>query len=107
MPVWIAVRRVVECAVCTNTHDLLLGNDPPENCIACGSSDWEWGPESRDSRFIRQRISRVDKVLNPGATSKKRQLWGRKQWRQFKPKPPEVENGEAKQGESVDGAGSG
>lgn len=89
MPVWIAVIRVAECAICSIQYHIPAGEQIPRNCISCGSPDWEWGPESRDGRFIRQRISRVEKVLNPGATSKKRQLHGRKQWRQFKPKPEE------------------
>lgn len=96
MPLWIAIIRVAECAICQIQYYVPMNEEPPVNCISCGSSDWEWGPESRDSRFIRQRISRVEKVLNPGATSKKRQLWGRKQWRQFKPKPPEVEDASEK-----------
>jgi hypothetical protein len=89
-PVWIAIIRVAECVICQTQYHLPLNEWPPENCIQCGSSDWEWGAESRDSRFIRQRISRVERVLNPGVTSKKRQLWGKKQWQGFKPKPPEV-----------------
>jgi hypothetical protein len=48
-----------------------------------------WGIESRDSRFIRQGISRLRRKLNPGAKSLKRQEQGKRQYQGFKPKPEE------------------
>jgi hypothetical protein len=87
MPIFVCVVRRAQCMICSGMWDLDAGMEPQEACLWCGSSDWQWGPESRDTRFIRQGISRLRKSLNPGATSKKRQDHGRRQWRQFKPKP--------------------
>lgn len=87
MPVLVVVVRRALCCVCESTFDLEAGEAKPEKCRACNSKDWEWGPASIDSRYIRQGISRERKILNPGATSKKRQDRGKKQWRQFRGKP--------------------
>lgn len=87
MPILIAVVRRALCAICSGTFDLDAGEEKPERCRHCGSKEWEWGPDSMDSRYIRQGIDRSRKSLNPGATSKKRQDHGRRQWRQFKGKP--------------------
>jgi hypothetical protein len=87
MPVLICVIRRALCCICEGTFDLEAGEKPPDRCLVCGSPDWEFGPESADSRLIRQGIDRLRKSLNPGAKSRKRQVRGSKQWRQFKPKP--------------------
>ena len=86
MPVFISVVRTAQCCIC-NGQWILDPMECPEKCIHCGSLDWEFGSESRDSAFIRQGITRLRKSLNPGAKSKKRQDQGKKQWRRFKPKP--------------------
>lgn len=82
----VLVRRAF-CEMCGGHFDLEPGHEAPAVCPLCGTSDWQFGPESKDSRLIRQGISRAKKRLNPGAKSLKRQKRGRKQWRQFKPKP--------------------
>ena len=86
MPVFLSVRRVAVCAIC-NGKWYLEANESPEKCVHCGSGDWELGPESRERHLIRQGISRLRRSLNPGATSKKRQDWGKKQYQSFRPKP--------------------
>jgi hypothetical protein len=86
MPIFLALCRIAQCSICSNQWPL-EGLDLPDKCVFCGSADWEFGPESRDSRFIRQGISRVRKSLNKGAKSRKRQEQGKKQWQGFKPKP--------------------
>ena len=86
MPVFISVVRTAQCYFC-NGQWILDPMEHPEKCIHCGSLDWQWGAESRDSAFIRQGITRLRKSLNPGAKSKKRQDQGKKQWRRFKQKP--------------------
>lgn len=86
MPIFLCVTRRAQCTLCSGAWDL-EPQEYPERCPACGSADWEWGIESSDSRYIRQQISRLRKVLNPGATSKKRQDHGRRQYQGFKPKP--------------------
>lgn len=91
MPVLVVVVRRALCAVCEGTFDLEAGEAKPEKCPHCRSKDWEWGAASIDSRYIRQGISRERKILNPGATSKRRQDRGKKQWRRFKPKPEGVD----------------
>lgn len=78
MPVFIAVVRVAWCCICNEQWYLEAGEKPPEHCKICGTADWMWGPESRDSRFIRMRIKRLAKVKNPGAKSRARQERGRK-----------------------------
>lgn len=115
MPVYIVVTRIAQCAVCRNQWDLKAGEDYPETCLHCGSRDWMWGPEPQQSSEIRQGISRLRRRLNPGATSKKRQDHGRKQWTKFLSKEEyeervkEKEDERAKQeeesrpAESVDG----
>lgn len=84
MPVFIAVVRICQCYICESQWGLDFEEKPPEKCIVCGTTDWEFGAESRDSKFIRQGISRLRKTLNPGAKSRGRQLWGKKQWQGFK-----------------------
>lgn len=86
MPVFIALWRIAQCCICSSQWPL-DGLEQPDRCVHCGSADWEWGPESRESRFIRQGITRVRKSLNKGAKSRARQEQGKKQWRRFKPKP--------------------
>jgi hypothetical protein len=88
MAVYLAIMRIGHCEICNEQFNLWPQKNP-DKCPACGSVDWEWGPECRESIFIRQGIQRARRRLNPGATSKKRQDHGRKQWRQFKPKPEE------------------
>lgn len=90
MPIFIAVVRRAQCMICQGMFDLEPNEKPPDRCYHCGSADWEWGPESRDSRLIRLGINRLRKSLNPGAKSKKRKDHGKRQWRQFKPKPDAV-----------------
>jgi hypothetical protein len=89
MPILLVVVRRAWCVTCNGTFDLEPLEIPPARCPLCNSQEWEWGPESSDSRLIRQGIKRLRKRLNPGATSKKRQDRGKKQWRRFKPKPEE------------------
>ena len=91
MPIFLAVVRRAWCAICNSLWDIEAGETIPERCPCCASEDWELGPESRESRLIRQGIARQRKSLNPGATSKKRQDHGKRQWRRFAPKPVENE----------------
>lgn len=73
---FVIVARRALCEICRRMWDL----DPfenPESCVYCGSKDWCWGIEPRDSKFIRQGISRLRRRVNPGASSKKRQEQGR------------------------------
>jgi len=86
MIVIVVIRRCL-CEVCSKTFDLEWGEEPPEKCRVCGSVNWEEAPEVRDATYIRKGISKSKRRLNPGAASRKRQSQGRKQWRQFKPKP--------------------
>ena len=90
MPIYICIVRRAQCAMCSEQWDLEPGSETPDRCLHCGSVEWEWGPESRDTRYIRQGISRLRTVLNPGAKSRARQERGRKQFKHFKPKPEEV-----------------
>ena len=85
MPVFISVVRTAQCCIC-NGQWILDPMEHPEKCIHCGSLDWQWGAESRDSAFIRQGLTRLRKSLNPGAKSRNRQQQGRKQWRRFRSK---------------------
>ena len=96
MPIFVTIRRVGLCCICNGQFDLQAEEKAPERCVLCGSGDWEFGPESSESRFIRQGITRTRRALNPGATSKKRVDHGKRQYRQFKPKPIEnsVQEGE-------------
>ena len=86
MPIFLSVRQVAVCTICQGQFDLEPEEKPPDRCVLCGSSEWEWGPDSKESRLIRQEIMRFRKPINPGVTSKKRQDHGRRQYRQFKPK---------------------
>lgn len=82
MPVYLAVVRRAQCTLCSGQWDL-EPQENPERCVHCGSMDWEWGIESSDSRYIRQRISFLKKTLNPGVTSRARQQHGRRQHQAF------------------------
>ena len=73
--------------MCSEQWDLEPGSETPDKVPALRLCGWEWGPESRDTRYIRQGISRLRTVLNPGAKSRARQERGRKQFKHFKPKP--------------------
>jgi hypothetical protein len=90
-PIFLAVCRVGACSICDAQWELPPEGGKPEICPSCGTSEWEWGPESRDSRFIRQKITRARRVVNKGARSRKRQEQGKRQYQQFKPKPVEPE----------------
>ena len=90
-PILVVVCRKAWCAICEGMWEIYPDAPAEERCPVCGSLDWMWGPDSRESRMIRQGIMRSKKRLNPGATSLKRREHGRKQWRQFKPKPVESE----------------
>lgn len=82
MPVFVAVVRIAQCTLCSGQWNL-EPQEMPERCVHCGSLDWEWGIESSDSRYIRQQISRLRKVLNPGAKSRARQQHGKSQHQAF------------------------
>ena len=101
VPIYLAVVRVAQCFFCSKQWEL-EPQGVPERCKFCGSPDWELGPESRDTRFIRQGIDRSRNVLNPGARSRKRQEQGRRQWQGFKPKPgvDDAENSKTDDGTS-------
>lgn len=86
MIVLVIVRRA-QCEICSGQFDLSVGEQLPDKCKLCGSLDWMWGVESRESRYIRQGYKKKQKVLDRGATSLKRQERGRRQWQGFKPKP--------------------
>ena len=75
------------CEVCNKNWDLEFGEDPPKTWQHCGSRDWEEAPEIRDAIYIRKGITKNKRRLNPGAASRARQEQGKKQWRQFKPRP--------------------
>ena len=87
MIVLVLIRRAV-CEVCLDWFDL-SGTLLPEQCPYCGSKDWQYGPEAKDTRLIRMGITKKTKRLNPGTRYLKRREHGKKQWRQFKPKPPD------------------
>jgi hypothetical protein len=87
MPVYVAVVRIAQCCICTQQWGLAAGEPYPDACKVCGSTEWMWGPESKDTRLIRQGISRLRRRLNPGVASKKRQDRAKAQWQGFKPKP--------------------
>jgi hypothetical protein len=86
MIILVIVRRA-QCEICSAVWDIEGLEPPPERCPHCQSLIWEFGPEPKDRKYIRQGLAKNPKTLNPGAKSKKRQDHGRKQWRQFKPKP--------------------
>ena len=86
MIIIVVVRRCV-CETCNGMFDLEWGEDPPEKCKRCGSVNWEEVPEMRDATYIRKGITKNKRRLNPGASSKKRQDQGRRQYQAFKPKP--------------------
>ena len=90
MIIIIIVRRCC-CETCRGTFDLEWGEDPPAKCKLCGSKDWEEAPEIRDAIYIRKGISTSKRKLNPGAASRARQEQGKRQWRQFKPRPVDSE----------------
>jgi hypothetical protein len=90
--VYLQVVRKAVCAICEGEWTLEAAEKPDARCRHCGSGDWDLGPESKSSILIRNGISRLRKSINPGATSKKRVDHGKKQYRQFKPKPIEKES---------------
>jgi hypothetical protein len=85
MIVLVIVRRA-QCEICSGQFDLKPGQAVPGKCEVCGSEDWLYGPDSSESRFIRQGIKKRKRTLNPGAKSRTRQERGKRQWRQFKTK---------------------
>ena len=85
--IYIVVIRRCLCEICFKQWDLEFGEDPPKTCPHCGSRDWEEAPEIRDALYIRKGITKNRRRLNPGAASRARQEQGKRQWRQFKPKP--------------------
>lgn len=87
MAIYLAVVRLAQCEICLGQF-ILQTDETPYKCLLCGSTMWIYGLRTdRSSAYIRKGISRERKVLNKGVTSAKRQAHGRKQWRQFKPKP--------------------
>lgn len=81
----VIVRRAY-CEVCHEWWDMGADEKPRERCVFCGSTSWEFGPDPKDSIFIRTGKAHAKKRLNPGAKSRARQEQGLKQWRRFKPK---------------------
>ena len=89
MPIFLAVVRLGQCSICLGQF-MLPTEENPYRCPLCGSTMWLYGLRTdRSSAYVRKGISRERKVLNRGVTSAKRQIHGRKQWRQFKPEKPE------------------
>lgn len=84
--IFLAVVRLARCEICTGQWQLEPG-ELPDRCAHCGTTQWQYGPEEKDSRLIRQGIKRLRRTINKGVTSKKRQEHGKRQWRGFKPKP--------------------
>ena len=85
MIIIVIVRRCF-CEIGNHSFDLEWGEEPPKLCKVCKSANWEEAAEIRDATYIRKGISKVDKNLNPGATSRKRQTQGRKQYQGFRSK---------------------
>lgn len=83
--IYLAVVRVAQCEICSKQFYLEGGeHELPARCLHCGSSDWQYGPESVDSKFIRQQFLRVNKVLNRGITRPEKQRYAKQQFRRFK-----------------------
>ena len=82
--IYLRVCRVGFCEICTASFHLEA--EVPERCPVCNSTEWEWGVEPIDGIKVRMGIHRVSRKVNPGAKSLKRQVRGKQQWRQFKPK---------------------
>jgi len=97
--IFVRVVRQAVCVICEQSWILEPLKKPPEKCVHCGSGDWEFGPTGEATRRIRKGLVKP-KSLTPGATSKKRQDWGKRQWRQFRPRPEEVVENEGKEGEN-------
>ena len=91
MIVIVIVRRCY-CEICNRSFDLEGDEDPPKKCKLCGSTVWEEAPEIRDAIYIRKGLATKKKRLNPGATSRKRQTQGKKQYRQFRTKEEDAAN---------------
>ena len=87
MAIYLCMVRKGACEMCAG--QFYIEGDLPYRCPHCGSRLWLYGVYSKDSVFIRQGVSTKSKTLNKGVTSAKRREHGRKQWRQFKPKPEE------------------
>lgn len=85
MAIYLAIVRVGQCELCSG--QFIIEEDPPKVCPHCNTRVWLYGIAPRESSFIRQGRSFVTKTLNKGVTSAKRVAHGKKQWRQFKPKP--------------------
>ena len=91
MVIIVVVRRCF-CEVCNGSFDLESDEDLPKKCKLCGSTVWEEAPEIRDAIYIRKGLATKKKRLNPGATSRKRQTQGKKQYRQFRTKEEDAAN---------------
>lgn len=88
MAIYLAFVRTGQCEICQGQFIIPDPRAIPERCIHCGSTMWLYGLRTnRGSLFIRKGMVKETKVLNKGVTSAKRQAWGKKQFRQFKPKP--------------------
>ena len=85
--IWFELWRVGRCEHCEHLFRLGIGDAAPLKCPFCGKRDWLYGPEQLSKRYARMGMVKREKVINPGAASKKRQEQGRKQYRQFRPKP--------------------
>lgn len=85
MAIYLAMVRVGACEICQ--EQFIINAQIPKQCPHCGTRMWLYGVYQRESTLIRQGSSFVTRTLNKGVTSAKRQAHGRKQWRQFKPKP--------------------
>lgn len=84
--IYLRVVRQAVCDVCGDNWELNPTGKPPVDCPFCGSQCWNQ-TTSKAVQAIRHGRTRKTKKLNPGAKSKKRQDQGKRQWRQFKPKP--------------------
>jgi hypothetical protein len=77
--IFIVVVRRALCEICHKCFDLKAEEKPPDKCKLCGSTDWLYGSEGSDSRYIRQGIKTAKRVLDKSAKDLKRQERGKRQ----------------------------
>jgi hypothetical protein len=84
--IYLAICRIGVCEICAGRMILPEGDYIPERCEHCQSSEWLYGVEPQDGIRVRTGQTHVERVLNPGVKSKKRQDRARAQYQHLKPK---------------------
>jgi hypothetical protein len=85
--IYLKIVRMAHCEHCGKEWQIADPDNIPVECRYCTAPIWLEGAVDQKQIRVRHGHTKRKKNLNPGAAHRNRQIHGKKQYRQFKPKP--------------------